>query len=361
MSRFDGQTVAVRDKNGLGGVTTLVGDPHGTTLAAIPNTRWAANSVVKQYTDPFGAARGTTASIPGDRQFLDKTRDTATGLTMVGARYYDEANGRFISVDPLLDLADPQQWNAYAYANNNPTTLSDPSGLTPRIDDDYDGGRGPLARRPPATSATSPGGVVSAIREATHDKNGELTGVNMVQSRFAGLGDWAIEMTEGMMSSRGLSIPLPRIGNPNSGSVLYEAEYQIGNWAPDIALMAVGGLGGIRVGMRAGTKVLAGVSRTTSVATKAWSRIGRAISEARANPERGSIMPFGSGRDLKGLSSKQVKRYLDRIGTDPHAFKEEFVGKSSVSKFDIKMGPGGQLHLVNKDGTIVIPTGVVPK
>ena len=145
---FDGQTVAVRDKNGLGGVTSLVNDPHGTALAAIPNTRWAANDVVKQYTDPYGASRGTTASIPGDRQFLDKTRDTATGLTMVGARYYDEANGRFISVDPVLDLADPQQWNAYAYANNNPTTLSDPSGLTPRIDDDYDGGRGPLARRP---------------------------------------------------------------------------------------------------------------------------------------------------------------------------------------------------------------------
>ncbi|WP_353848667.1 RHS repeat-associated core domain-containing protein [Cellulomonas sp.] len=133
-----------------------MGDPLGTTLAAIPNTRWAANSVVKQYTDPFGAARGTAASIPGDRQFLDKTRDTATGLTMVGARYYDEANGRFISVDPVLDLADPQQWNAYAYANNNPTTLSDPSGLTPRIDDDYDGGRGPLAKRPPATSSPAP-------------------------------------------------------------------------------------------------------------------------------------------------------------------------------------------------------------
>ena len=151
---FDGQTVAVRDKNGLGGVTTLVGDPHGTTLAAIPNTKWAANSVVKQYTDPFGAARGTAASIPGGRQFLDKTRDNATGLTMVGARYYDEANGRFISVDPVLDLADPQQWNAYAYANNNPTTYSDPSGLTPRIDDDYDGGRGPLAKRPPAQATT---------------------------------------------------------------------------------------------------------------------------------------------------------------------------------------------------------------
>jgi hypothetical protein len=31
------------------------------------------------------------------------------------------------------------------------------------------------------------------------------------------------------------------------------------------------------------------------------------------------------------------------------------------SKFDIKMGPDGELHLVNKDGSIVIPTGVFPE
>ena len=178
---------------------------------------------------------------------------SATGLTMVGARYYDEANGRFISVDPVLDLADPQQWNAYAYANNNPTTYSDPSGLTPRIDDDYDGGRGPLAKRPPATSAP-PSGLVSALRAVGRDKNGELTAVNMLQSKYAGLGDWAIEMTEGMMRSRAVNIPLPRIGNPNSGNVLYEVEYQIGNWAPDIALMFVGGLGGVRIAARAGMR-----------------------------------------------------------------------------------------------------------
>ena len=67
--------------------------------------------------------------VPGERQFLDKTRDPSTGLTQVGARYYDEATGRFISVDPVLDLTNPQQWNAYVYANNNPTTWSDPTGL----------------------------------------------------------------------------------------------------------------------------------------------------------------------------------------------------------------------------------------
>jgi hypothetical protein len=28
-----------------------------------------------------------------------------------------------------MDLADPQQWNAYAYSNNSPVTFSDPTGL----------------------------------------------------------------------------------------------------------------------------------------------------------------------------------------------------------------------------------------
>jgi hypothetical protein len=34
-----------------------------------------------------------------------------------------------VSVDPVMDLTDPGQWNAYAYSNQNPTTWSDPTGL----------------------------------------------------------------------------------------------------------------------------------------------------------------------------------------------------------------------------------------
>ncbi|WP_202627999.1 RHS repeat-associated core domain-containing protein, partial [Cellulomonas sp. APG4] len=49
----------------------------------------------------------------------------------VGARYYDPTLGRFISVDPVMDLTDPAQWHGYSYANNNPITNSDPTGLLP--------------------------------------------------------------------------------------------------------------------------------------------------------------------------------------------------------------------------------------
>ncbi len=121
---FAGGTVAVRTDRGLGdGVTSLVTDHHGTPVAAIPNGGHPTTTPINRlYTDPFGATRGTSnaSTIPGDSQFLGKTRDEATGLTQVGARYYDEAVGGFISIDPILDLNDPQQWNAYAYAGNSP-------------------------------------------------------------------------------------------------------------------------------------------------------------------------------------------------------------------------------------------------
>lgn len=49
----------------------------------------------------------------------------------VGVRDYDPGLGRFLSVDPVLDVADPVQWNPYVYADNSPVTKSDPSGLRP--------------------------------------------------------------------------------------------------------------------------------------------------------------------------------------------------------------------------------------
>ncbi|MFI5793427.1 RHS repeat-associated core domain-containing protein [Streptomyces sp. NPDC051677] len=46
-----------------------------------------------------------------------------------GVRWFG-AEGRFLSADPVLDDSDPLQANGYSYANNNPVTHADPSGLT---------------------------------------------------------------------------------------------------------------------------------------------------------------------------------------------------------------------------------------
>ncbi|SCG71554.1 RHS repeat-associated core domain-containing protein [Micromonospora halophytica] len=103
-------------------------DHQGTPSLYLNNT--AQVPTWRQYT-PYGAPRGTTVSTPDNRGFLNKPLNPNTGLTQIGARNYDPTIGRFVSVDPLQDLADPQQWNGYSYANNSPVTMSDPSGLIP--------------------------------------------------------------------------------------------------------------------------------------------------------------------------------------------------------------------------------------
>jgi RHS repeat-associated protein len=63
-----------------------------------------------------------------------KERDAETGLDYFLARYYSGAQGRFLSVDPEnagAKHADPQSWNAYSYALNNPLRYVDPLGLAP--------------------------------------------------------------------------------------------------------------------------------------------------------------------------------------------------------------------------------------
>ncbi|MEU1728348.1 RHS repeat-associated core domain-containing protein [Nonomuraea sp. NPDC005692] len=127
-----GQVVAVRSGGTAAGVSWLSGDHHGTTGAAIANTDGQA--VATRRHTPFGEPRdGGAGTWPAsmDRGFVGGTSD-GTGLTHLGAREYDPGTGRFVSVDPLVDVQDSQQVNGYTYANNNPLALSDPDGRMPR-------------------------------------------------------------------------------------------------------------------------------------------------------------------------------------------------------------------------------------
>lgn len=72
------------------------------------------------------------------QQFTGKERDTETGLDYFGARYYSSTQGRFTSVDPEnagADPSNPQSWNGYAYALNNPLRYQDPDGREVRVCD----------------------------------------------------------------------------------------------------------------------------------------------------------------------------------------------------------------------------------
>lgn len=108
------------------GVHFLAADHHGTGELAI---NAATQAITQRRFKPFGQLRGAPpGSWPDDKGFVGGVVDASTGLTHLGAREYDPATGRFISVDPLIDPHDPQQMNGYVYANNNPVTFTDPDG-----------------------------------------------------------------------------------------------------------------------------------------------------------------------------------------------------------------------------------------
>ncbi len=85
--------------------------------------------------DAWGTARPTTAGGAGQALltglggattfgYAGQYRDATRGTYAMRAREYDPAQGRFLSVDPLL----AQTGQPYQYANNNPVNNTDPSG-----------------------------------------------------------------------------------------------------------------------------------------------------------------------------------------------------------------------------------------
>jgi RHS repeat-associated protein len=106
----------------------VVSDLHGTGRVLVDSVSFA---VVRRVMDPYGNQIGPVENgpWPDSRGFLGKPVSVDTGLTDIGARKYDSVTGRFISVDPILDPTNPDQLCGYSYAENNPVTRSDPSGL----------------------------------------------------------------------------------------------------------------------------------------------------------------------------------------------------------------------------------------
>ncbi|MBY8853931.1 hypothetical protein K7G98_39160, partial [Saccharothrix sp. MB29] len=73
-------------------------DRHGTATVLLDSV---SHAVTRRALDPYGNPLDTTPW-PVARGFLDKPVSEHTGLTDVGARKYDAATGRFLSVREIV-------------------------------------------------------------------------------------------------------------------------------------------------------------------------------------------------------------------------------------------------------------------
>jgi RHS repeat-associated protein len=98
---------------------------------------------------PFGeeiltAERTTHPNYTPDsvrKQFTGYERDGETGLDFAQARFFNSSMGRFSSPDLFSNdtiNSDPQSWNLYVYARNNPLNVVDPTGTKAEIHYSYD-------------------------------------------------------------------------------------------------------------------------------------------------------------------------------------------------------------------------------
>lgn len=108
-------------------VTYYHNDISGSPIAA---TDAAGNLKWKESYKPYGdKLTRSAASSDNDIGFHGKAYDDSTGLSYMGARYYDATLGRFMGVDPVNFQPDNlHSFNRYTYASNNPYKYIDPDG-----------------------------------------------------------------------------------------------------------------------------------------------------------------------------------------------------------------------------------------
>jgi RHS repeat-associated protein len=336
----EGRRVQVQQTGGSGPNTVYVHDAGGTLVAEYSNTPVVAPNTT-QYLSvdhlgstrlvmsagpsvsrcydylPFGeemmsgvdgrsgcyetGAQTTTQDFTSTK-FTGKERDAETGLDWFEARYLSAAQGRFTSPDPATgSQRDPQSWNMYSYARNNPLLYTDPDGQTYRIcdtgghcDDSYSD-----ANFDKNLAGTAKNGTI-------YDSNGNTIGTYQ-RTSFDDLGPLGNSLYQGMAARRQASNQI--IGVFAGGSLLGGAGVAGG--------LAVSGAGLTTLGLQAAA-VAAPLLPAVPSAIEKLQKIGLTLGQANAivqSPATQKLIDNANNGNINCL--QQVGDKVVRITTDP--------------------------------------------
>ena len=291
------------------------------TADALGSTRLLTGTVTRRYDYlPFGdelpAGTGVRTTAQGygsavypmnppdvvSQKFTGKERDAETGLDWFEARYLSAAQGRFTSPDPATgSQRDPQSWNMYSYARNNPLLYTDPDGQTYRIcdtsghcDDSYSD-----ANFDKNLAGTAKNGTI-------YDSNGNTIGTYQ-RTSFDDLGPLGNSLYQGMAARRQASNQI--IGVFAGGSLLGGAGVAGG--------LAVSGAGLTTLGLQAAA-VAAPLLPAVPSAIEKLQKIGLTLGQANAivqSPATQKLIDNANNGNINCL--QQVGDKVVRITTDP--------------------------------------------
>ena len=127
---FGGQRVARRDITGS--VVHYYFSNHLGSHAVVENSTGSSCEQDIDYYPYGGVVNDYCATVTQHYRFTGQESDTESGLDYFGARHYTPSISRFMTADPDRETAanqlNPQSWNLYAYALNNPLRFVDLTG-----------------------------------------------------------------------------------------------------------------------------------------------------------------------------------------------------------------------------------------
>ncbi len=284
------------------------------------------------------------------------------GLIHMNARLYDPRLGRFLSPDTIIPSKESLgSFNRYTYVNNNPLSLTDPSGHMP------EGFSGFIDRFLGISADNSQGSGNTTASNANFDQpvhNTTLAGIsnskdNQASSNRGSVKGWREIFDNGKQSFlNATGIPEPIV---DFADVLTPAADVIqGIQAGDFSAIVIGALGVVTKKLKAGKNLIDMASKVTKEANDAAKRLGVNLDNIGINSGTAKAkIDLSSTLDPKDIA--QLKDVMKARGATKAEIDTGFIANEKLDTFlrrrvnDGKSFNGGTVRFSNsKDSDFTI-------